>query len=804
VASENNQQFIVMEYVEGKTLKQMVPVRKIQDAIGYAIQIGEALQEAHNHGVVHRDIKTENIMVNAKNQIKVMDFGLAKLKGSLKLTKTSSTAGTLAYMSPEQIQGGAVDARSDIFSFGVVLYEMLAGHLPFHGDYEAAMIYSIVNEEPRPVQQYRSEISSEVLHLLNRSLEKDPEDRYQTIHDMVIDLRRAKKDTSRVSRASIKPSVIEEESGLASKEQKAPMVGRKKIRWILLIAGLVGLIALVVAIALLTGFPSRAPTLNPNMSFRTIEVPFPEIGSHSLSKDGNWISFWARDANREWSVYFMNIAKGNAKPLITEPFKDFASTEISPDGSEVLFEGFSDKRLYGIYVVSSLGGVSRKIAEPGVLGRWRPDGQCIGYIRVGQSEIQSQSGKFEFWTVKPDGRENRLVFVDSLSYIYGYYGFDWSPDGNSIVWLRGFPDYSADIFIHELKTGKERQLTNDRKPISSITWASNGQLFFSSNRSGNTNVWTIPAKGGKAVQITKGSGPDLSVRASEDGKRLLYLEQQQISHIWTVNTNGSNAKQLTYENQAISMPEFSPDGRKISCLIVTSDPLTPFLHVYVMQSDGTNRTQLILGDSYDYTASWSPDGKYMIYGSFGREEIVDSSRVYLIEVSNPANPRVIGKGWFAFWVDVEKFVVIPWETHTNSILYSIHKKEPIQVSEDSTWQLPLQSGKYVLIRDIRKGNGGWWLETSQNGRAVEKKQILSSEYLWSAWPSVSFRYLLYRQPNKEVWRISIPDLKREMLPEILRGINPYFGQIQLSFDDKQLIFLKSRLDSKLVLIENVF
>jgi serine/threonine protein kinase len=158
IAEHKDQQFIIMEYVDGKTLRQMVPIQKLQDAIDYAIQIGEALQEAHSKGVVHRDIKTDNIMVNTRNQIKVADFGLAKLKGSLKLTKTSSTVGTLAYMSPEQIQGTEVDGRSDIFSFGVVLYEMLTGHLPFHGEYEAAIMYSIVNEDPLPVHKYRPEI----------------------------------------------------------------------------------------------------------------------------------------------------------------------------------------------------------------------------------------------------------------------------------------------------------------------------------------------------------------------------------------------------------------------------------------------------------------------------------------------------------------------------------------------------------------------------------------------------------------------------------------------------------------------
>ncbi|MBI3005486.1 MAG: protein kinase, partial [Ignavibacteriales bacterium] len=180
----------------------------MHDAISYALQIGDALHEAHGKGIVHRDVKPENIMVNGKNQIKVMDFGLAKLKGSLKLTRTSSTVGTLAYMAPEQIQGGEVDSRSDIFSFGVMFFEMLTGHSPFRGEHEAAIIYSVVNEEPDSLTKYLPDASSELTHVLGRALEKDPEDRYQSVHDMVIDLRRLKKETSKVYRIAVqeKPS----------------------------------------------------------------------------------------------------------------------------------------------------------------------------------------------------------------------------------------------------------------------------------------------------------------------------------------------------------------------------------------------------------------------------------------------------------------------------------------------------------------------------------------------------------------------------------------------------------------------
>jgi serine/threonine protein kinase len=204
IEEHEGQQFIEMEYVDGVTLTSKIPETgvKVQDAVTYAIQIGEALAEAHNKGIVHRDVKAENIMVNLKGNIKVMDFGLAKLKGSLKLTKASSTVGTLAYMAPEQIQGGKVDARSDIFSFGVVVFEMLTERMPFRGEHDAAMMYSILNEEPEPIQQYMPDASPEIIHIMSKSLDKDPDDRYQSVSEMVVDLRRVKKDSTKVHRTT--------------------------------------------------------------------------------------------------------------------------------------------------------------------------------------------------------------------------------------------------------------------------------------------------------------------------------------------------------------------------------------------------------------------------------------------------------------------------------------------------------------------------------------------------------------------------------------------------------------------------
>ncbi len=197
--------FMVMEYIDGGTLRGKIPFAKADDAVVAAMQIAEALQEAHAKGIVHRDIKADNVMLTSKGQAKVMDFGLAKLKGSLKLTKTSSTVGTLGYMAPEQIQGGEVDHRSDIFSYGVLLFEMLTGKLPFRGEHEAAMVYSIVNEEPQDIAGLVPELSPIVVNLIQRCLEKDPANRYQHFDDIAADLRRSRQKTSRVMRSQSGP-----------------------------------------------------------------------------------------------------------------------------------------------------------------------------------------------------------------------------------------------------------------------------------------------------------------------------------------------------------------------------------------------------------------------------------------------------------------------------------------------------------------------------------------------------------------------------------------------------------------------
>ena len=235
IQAHDNQLFIAMEFVEGQTLKQLIereslPTKRVLDI---AVQVCEGLAAAHEKEIVHRDIKSENIMLTPRGQAKIMDFGLAKVKESTKLTKAGSTLGTAAYMSPEQARGEEVDHRSDIFSFGVVLYELLTGQLPFKGEHHAAIAYSIINEEPQPVVRYNNRVSAGLERIVFKALAKDKEERYQHADDLLADLRRERKSLEYV-RTTTLAQPIERQRPLRKKMLPLVLAG---LAVVVLIAG---------------------------------------------------------------------------------------------------------------------------------------------------------------------------------------------------------------------------------------------------------------------------------------------------------------------------------------------------------------------------------------------------------------------------------------------------------------------------------------------------------------------------------------------------------------------------------------
>ena len=198
---EKNDYFIVMEFVEGRTLKQIMPVMNTQVAVNFAIAICTAFHEAHGKGIVHRNVRCDSIMVTAKRRLKVLGFSQSDLKDALNISRMSGTAEGAAYMSPEQIEGVAVDQRSDIFSLGVLFYHMLSDQLPFRGDHEAAMFYSVQNEKPTPLREYRPDLSPGFVSIVERAIEKSPADRYQSALELLVDLRHLKRTSFSISKA---------------------------------------------------------------------------------------------------------------------------------------------------------------------------------------------------------------------------------------------------------------------------------------------------------------------------------------------------------------------------------------------------------------------------------------------------------------------------------------------------------------------------------------------------------------------------------------------------------------------------
>ena len=235
-AEAEGKPFISMAYIEGQSLRKKIesdPL-ELEEALRIGTQVAEGLQEAHKKGIVHRDIKSGNIMVTDSGQAKIMDFGLARKTEGTLLTKEGSTMETIAYMSPEQTQGEKVDHRTDIWSFGVVLYEMLTGNLPFKGEHEQAVVYSIIKEKPKPITDIRSEIPTSIEQVVYKALEKDPDKRYQKIDELIDDLK------------SISAGIVPEEIRTRIKKEK--LRKRKKA---FLYGGAAGLVMVAVVIALL-------------------------------------------------------------------------------------------------------------------------------------------------------------------------------------------------------------------------------------------------------------------------------------------------------------------------------------------------------------------------------------------------------------------------------------------------------------------------------------------------------------------------------------------------------------------------
>ncbi|OVE79093.1 hypothetical protein BVY01_03455 [bacterium I07] len=714
IREHEDQQFIVMEYVEGMTLNEKIksgPL-ELKTVIDYAMQIGEGLKAAHAKGIVHRDIKSSNIMVTGSNQIKVMDFGLAKLRGSTKLTKTTSTIGTLAYMSPEHLQNKDIDARTDIFSFGVVLYEMLTGELPFKGDYDSALMYSIVNVNPEPVSKFRSDVSSELMHIMNRVLEKDPEDRYLSVKDMLVDLKRVKRDSDRVVKRVVSP--VPDEEVIEQLSPEIPALKRSR-RWLLPTGIVSTLILIVLAIVLFKPFSKE-----PNLPMKVI--PFTSLPGlewePTFSPDGTQIAFcWSREGNYNNDIYVKTIGLTEPQRRTNNAGMDF-SPRWSPDGRHIAFIRQSEDET-GICIIPAIGGAERKLpvrlkwtqgSSPWIQISWSQNSKSVIFPNRATSEepfilvsINVETFEKDTLTYPPDD-----IVGDIVSAV--------SPDGKRMAFVRTATNNpSRDIYIKVLPNGVSKPLTHDNAQIFGLTWTQDGkEIVFGSNSGGNRNLWRISAKGGVPELLSDiGQGgiyptiaPQGQYLAYEYGITDMNIYQIQISKLKTQTVTPSLLISSTHLDQS---GVFSPSGEDIAFQSRRSGNF----EIWICDKNGKNWRQLTsLGGPIHGSPFWSPSGKEIVFDC-----VVDGNKdIFVVNIEGGKARRIT-----------------------------------TEVSDDAIprWS---RDGKWIYFRSDRSGKRQIWKIPRAGGKAVQVTQNGG----FAAFESSDGKWLYYSKPEEDrIWKMPV-------------------------------------------------
>ncbi|MDZ7342918.1 MAG: protein kinase [candidate division KSB1 bacterium] len=596
----DSEMFIVMEFIEGEELRKLLIDNgqlSIDNYLSYAIQIAEGLKAAHAKGITHRDIKSSNIMITESGQVKIMDFGLAKIGGGVHLTHSGTTLGTAADMSPEQARGTPVDHRTDIWSFGVVLYEMLAGRLPFRGEYEQAMMYSIVNEEPDPVSEVRADVPPELEALIHKALEKDVDHRYQRVAEMLLDLKRIQKtyESSSLTLTS------------ARRGFRTGSVPTKKLRFLIgkrirpKNFAVAALIVLGILMGLLLIDRVQRKQVVPSVA-KHRQITFTGNAHYpAISPDGQFIAY----VEAEKKLLLQDLSGGQLLEL-------YQATEISapqwtPDGSEILFgaiEGDSSRAL----LIPRLGGRPRSARR----GYMSPDGVLIASIGTG--------GKKIVLTNNLTG-EQKEIPVSGFEWLTE---IDWSPKGELILILTQDKGKYA-IWSVTLDSGQQRKIYEIEKELLYPRWSPPGDaIYFFLRQDNTTDLMKLPVsaktgeKRAEASTLVSGLQAGDYYTLSANGKRLLYTRFLEYSNLWLVELrdNKVEAKPLMQGTSSYGHPAISPDGKWVAF----SMGKFPYTHIYKMPIAGGTPEQLTLGEALHATAVWSPDGKRLAFGSFKGNE----------------------------------------------------------------------------------------------------------------------------------------------------------------------------------------
>ncbi len=624
IDAESEPPFLAMELVEGETLAERIDQRSlsVDDVLNITTQIADALDEAHRTGVIHRDIKSSNIIVNRRGQVKILDFGLAKsIAGDVAedevtraRTEDGMLVGTVRYMSPEQALGKDLDGRTDLWSLGVLLYEMAAGELPFRAATQAGTFDAILNRAPAG---FEAEVSPELVSIIEKLLEKDRQLRYQTASDLLADLRRLRRARGDLSESgeSLKVSTTEVRgaTGLLRQPTVSPSgFGPRRFRFLLPLA-VFGIVAVIAFFAWKFFRSASAPDVL-DISNSTRQTNLGKVVDAVISPAGDHIVYVTDDAAKQ-TLWIKQTSGGSTLQIVAPSESVYQGLAISPDNKWVYYNVWDRVSVGEIFRIPALGGVPQKIVHdcmPG--GSVSPDGSRLTFVRS-----DDRNRRFALLTIGSDGTDEREIL--SLPGSFASRPI-WAPDGRSIA-FGFFEEDKRYPQIAEVSAdgGEVRTIwrdENNKVQPNRFVWLPNKRGFLvtlASSREFRTQIWQIDYATGRMTQITKDLNSYGGLSVSADGRNMLVVQEDFLLSVWNVPIDKpALARRITEGRTEGIGVSWTADGR-----IVYSSLVSGNAEIWSMNADGSEKRQLTSDAAPKFAPCVSGDGKYIFYRIVGNE-----------------------------------------------------------------------------------------------------------------------------------------------------------------------------------------
>ncbi|HEX9960796.1 MAG TPA: protein kinase, partial [Pyrinomonadaceae bacterium] len=633
VGSADGINYIATEMVEGKTLREIIGGNlKLKEILAIIIQACDALAAAHSAGIIHRDIKPDNIMVRPDGYVKILDFGLAKLSEidlhtlkNFAQTAKGVIIGTPAYMSPEQVSDENVDHRTDLWSIGVVLYELLTGVNPFKKENRQATFQAILSIDPPPPSSINPEISAELDRILMKALEKDAEVSYQTASDLRADLKRVRREVDSSPSWSVRSAQAETQRRIEAETRK---------NYLVYVLGALVLTAVGVGVWFFVK-NSNAPKNREASEWtnarhaQVTDSPWVE-GYPSLSPDGKNIIF-ASEAGGDRNIFLQRVGGKNSINLTPDSKESDTMPAFSADGKFIVFR--SERNPSGIYVMEETGENARRIADFGFHPSWSPDGKKVVLSdKAAAIHTVHTVPNSALWTIDAATGEKRQLETGGDAIMP-----NWSPNGQRIAFWFVANGKLGEIATIPAAGGEPVVIASDEASDWNPVWSPDGKyLYFASDRSGNMSFWRVAideetgAAQGEPESVQTPSKYCRHITFSRDGKTLGYVRYESQSNLQSIPFDAKTLKTtgevtwITRGDKEIGNPDLAPDGE----MFVVRQPTRTQEDLVIFDKNGGSWRSLMNDRFRERIPRWSPDGSQIAF-------YTDRSGKYQIWAINP-------------------------------------------------------------------------------------------------------------------------------------------------------------------------